>query len=336
MKNLFLALLFATCFGGAFAGELPATSRMVPPQTPAALGINVHAPNFLYQNAGETDQVYYERVLAEFKVIRQDFAAVRLSLNARDICDAQGIVHPWGARYVRTCLLAAKTAGLIVHITLPEPSTLEQGIGAHRYVMDTSAGIFPPSELSWSVRNEPELWAKGSRDPLTFDVGVADIAHWDRAKYNEKNYVLASATYAGWFFEVDPGLEMFYHLRFLWERFLENRIGFLQRTAQAFSFYVHPKATLEQARTKALAIRAMFRKHFTSHKLFCSEVGIRFDLYPSTETEYMKGKRTGQLLKMIREVFAEMPNFLYDYNGGNALSYRGRSEFQRGFRVGIR
>jgi hypothetical protein len=299
------------------------------------IGIVVHSPNLLYPQGPESQDAYLARLTTEFKAIKAlGFGAVRLHLDAKDLLDSTGSGHGWGVRYYKTCFLAVKANSLNIHLTLPEPTTLAHTMPLHRAVMDASAQIFTPAELSWGIRNEPVEWAAGRRDPLTFDLGVSDIAHWDSAKYNEKGYVLASPSFAGWFFEPDPGLESFYNLRFIWDRFLENRIGLTQRTAVAFSFYIHPDWDLVAARLKANAIKALVRKHLISHKLLCVEAGIRYDLYPSKATEYAQGKKTGQLLKMLEEVFGEV--YLFDYNGTSKLSIKGRSRFIAGLQVGLR
>lgn len=295
-----------------------------------------------FPRADETEDAWTKRMEAEFAAMTPRLPSVRVTFNAEHVLASDNSnVSPWGAKYVRGVLRAAKACNLVIYVGLPEPkasATLNQNLVAKRFVMDETVRIIgDPAKAVWVDRNEPAKWAAGQFDQETYDLGTLTVKYWDESKYHEKGWKMVGATFAGWFFNDNPGQELFYNCRFIWDRFTQNRLGYLQRLGQGYSLYVAPADDAPGiAKLKNDAIAGLFRTHFTSHPLVVTELGLRIDLYGQHFDDYRLGLLTGQMAKAVAGNPQVERVFIYDFNGGNPLSFKNRPQRQKGLAAGIR
>jgi hypothetical protein len=320
-------------------GELGAVAKASPASTDR-LGWVWQSTEF--PRADETEDAWTLRMVGEFAAMNPRLPAVRVTFDAQHVLASDNSnVSPWGAKYVRGVLRAAKALNLKAYIGLPEPkagATLNQNLVAHRFVMDETVRIFgDPKQAAWICRNEPAKWAAGEFDRETYDLGCLDVRYWDESKYHAKGWPLIGASFAGWFFNENQSLEQFYNLKFIWDRFPQNRLSFLQRTGQGYSLYVLPTDNAPgAARLKNDGIVGLFRTHFTSHPLYCLELGMRLDIYPQSFDDFTVGLRVGQMAKAVAGNKDVSFVGLYDWNGSNPLSFKGKKSRQDGLIAGLR
>jgi hypothetical protein len=308
------------------------------------LGFVMHP---IYPRAGESKADYRARIdekVAGIKSLGAD--RVRVHFNNRDVLRSDGQIGTYADDYAVEMLKGVDRGGLDINVTLPEfaiPFTVQANERGRRYIWDKAYEIFGPKRLHTISRNEPPEWAAGKFDPRTYNDAKSDVAYMDLKGYHAAGQQHSMPSYAGWFWHdttrrPNAAQEAFYHWEFIGKRFLENRIGVGQRTAQSFSLYVSPLEPNPAGwvKIKLDGIYGLMRTHYVSHPIEIVELSMRIDLFTNHGlSEYMIGYWIGLCAKTALEHPEKPPVYVFDYNGSSALSFEGKPERQAGFRAAI-
>lgn len=158
---------------------------------------------YVHQHSPYVDDARWAREISLIKEI--GFGGVRTEFDGNQMLDSEKKdVGNWGRRWMSTALGKIKGAGLKLHITLGD---MDQAVApearykVYRFIMETAAARFAPSDLTFDIANEPRAFQHLEPDAvrsLSTNAWIV-LRAWEESGLKGKGYVLFSPTFHGWF-----------------------------------------------------------------------------------------------------------------------------------------